>query len=214
MPMHLEQAEGLAHGGLNVQRLDVLPVLLQQRDEEVDSEHDVRSQLVLSHLDVTDGHTETQHLLELELDGRLDVVDLLLKVLGVRDRRRELAGLRETWTQETRNLLDQSVRRQESVVLLSKLLDKLLVLVELLQVLDGHVVKRNELSTVNVGSVGENAERHARARNVRQLNGTAETLVTLRVVVLETNLELDGLAEVALLVLRLLEQVTNGRSHT
>ena len=33
----------------------------------------------------------------------------------------------------------------------------------------------------------------------RQLDGTAETLVTLRVIVLEADLELDGLEEVALL---------------
>ena len=33
---HLEQADGLAHGRLDVQRLDVLPVLLEERDEEVD----------------------------------------------------------------------------------------------------------------------------------------------------------------------------------
>ncbi len=32
----LEKTHGLAHGGLDMERLDVLPVLLQQRDEEVD----------------------------------------------------------------------------------------------------------------------------------------------------------------------------------
>ena len=33
----LEQTDGLANGGLDVQRLDVLPVLLEQGDQEVDS---------------------------------------------------------------------------------------------------------------------------------------------------------------------------------
>ena len=33
----LEQTDGLAHGRLDVQRLDVLPVLLEQRNEEVDA---------------------------------------------------------------------------------------------------------------------------------------------------------------------------------
>ena len=33
---HLEQAVGLAHGRLEVQALDVLPVLLEQGDQEVD----------------------------------------------------------------------------------------------------------------------------------------------------------------------------------
>ena len=34
--MHLVDADGLAHGRLDVEALDVLPVLLEQRDEEVD----------------------------------------------------------------------------------------------------------------------------------------------------------------------------------
>lgn len=33
----LEETDGLAHRGLDVQRLDVLPVLLQEGDEEVDA---------------------------------------------------------------------------------------------------------------------------------------------------------------------------------
>lgn len=33
----LEKTDGLAHGGLDVEGLDVLPVLLQQGDEEVDT---------------------------------------------------------------------------------------------------------------------------------------------------------------------------------
>lgn len=33
----LEETHGLAHGRLDVQRLDVLPVLLEQGDEEVDA---------------------------------------------------------------------------------------------------------------------------------------------------------------------------------
>jgi hypothetical protein len=37
----LVEADGLAHGGLDVQRLDVLPVLLEQGHEEVDACEDV-----------------------------------------------------------------------------------------------------------------------------------------------------------------------------
>ena len=33
----LEQADRLAHRGLDVQRLDVLPVLLEERHKEVDA---------------------------------------------------------------------------------------------------------------------------------------------------------------------------------
>ena len=53
------------------------------------------------------------------------------------------------------------------------------------------------LSTINIGSIGKNADGHARAGDVGQLDGSGETLVPLRVVVLETDLELDSLDEVA-----------------
>ena len=117
--VRLEETLGLAHRRLDVQRLDVLPVLLQQRDEEVDGQHDVGHKLVLSHLNVANGNTETQHLLELELDGGLDLVHTLLEVVRVRHGRRELARLRETGAEQTRDLLDESLRGQESVVLLN-----------------------------------------------------------------------------------------------
>ena len=45
-------------------------------------------------------------------------------------------------------------------------------------------------------------------------DGTRETLVTLGVVVLQTNLQFDGLDEVATLLLRSLEHVLDARSHT
>lgn len=113
-------------------------LLLQERDQEVNGKHDVLHNLVLGHVDVTDGNTKTENLLELELDGRSDVVDLSGEILRVRDGGGELARLGETGTEQTGNLLDEGLRGKESVVLLSELLDELLVLVELFQVLDSH----------------------------------------------------------------------------
>ena len=72
----LVDPEGLAHGGLDVQRADVLPVLLEQGDQEVDGVHDVGTDLSLGHADVADGHSHAQHLLQLELDGGLGLSDL------------------------------------------------------------------------------------------------------------------------------------------
>lgn len=77
---------------------------------------------------MTDSDTETEDLLQLELDGRLDFGDLSGEVLRVRDGGGELSGLGETRTQETGDLLDQSLGGKESVVLLGELLDELLVL--------------------------------------------------------------------------------------
>lgn len=134
---------------------------------------------------------------------------------------RQQRTLGETGTQQTRDLLDQGFGSQESIVLLGELLDELLVLVEpigrksssasfliqihpdhrnaLLQILNGHVLQVNLLGLIDVGGVGQNAERHSGSGNVGQLDGTRETLVSLGVVVLQTDLQLDGFDEVSLL---------------
>lgn len=122
--------------------------------------------------------------------------------------------LGETRTQETGDLLDEGVGGDESVVLARQLLDELLVLVELLQVLSGHGVNTTVLRTVDVVLVTENADGHVRAGDLGELDGAGETLVTLRVVVLEADLELDGLEEVALLLLiAVLEQLLHVLTH-
>jgi len=66
--VHSEQADRFAHRRLYVQRLHILPVFLEQRDKEVDTQHNVREHLVVRHLNMTDGDTKAKHLLELELD--------------------------------------------------------------------------------------------------------------------------------------------------
>ena len=72
-----------SHGGLDVQGLDVLPVLLQQRHEEVHGQVDVLDELLLGHSHVADSHGEAEDLLHLELDGGLQVQDLGLQVVAV-----------------------------------------------------------------------------------------------------------------------------------
>ena len=51
-----------AHGGLDVQRPHVLPVLLQQGDEEVHGEMDILDKIVLSHTHVADSNRQAEHL--------------------------------------------------------------------------------------------------------------------------------------------------------
>lgn len=56
---------------------------------------------------------------------------------------------------------------------------------------------------------------HAGTRNAGQLDGAGETLVTLGVIVLQTDLELDGLEEVPLLlVLGVVEQLLDILAHS
>lgn len=174
----LVDAAGRRHGSLDGKAPNVLPALLQKRDKVVDGQHDVGDQLLLGHLDVADGDTHAEHLLELELDSRLDLVHLAAKVLSVRDGRGELAScgtvlelvlsnrsigvcisltLGETGTEDTGDLLDQGLGGDEGIVLARKLLDELLVLVELLEILNGHGVNTAVLGTVDIVLVTENA---------------------------------------------------------
>ena len=80
------------HGSLDGQATNVLPALLQQRHEVVNSQHDVSDKLLSVHANVANGDTHAQNLLQLELDGRLDFDDLCGKVIGVRNGSRELAS--------------------------------------------------------------------------------------------------------------------------
>jgi len=67
-----------------------------------------------------------------------------------------------------------------------------------------------------IRAVSRNApDSHAGTRNARELDGARETLVSLRIIVLEADLELDGLQEVSLLgLVRVLEQLLHVRAHS
>lgn len=52
----------------------------------------------------------------------------------------------------------------------------------------------------NVLGITKHANPHLWARDVRKLNRTTETLVLLRVIVLQTNLQLNGFNELAVLL--------------
>jgi hypothetical protein len=115
----------------------------------------------------------------------------------------------------TRNLLDESVGSDESIVLARELLDQLLVLVELLEIVRGHGVDTTVLGSVNIVLVTKNADGHVRARDLGKLDGARETLVTLRVIVLQADLEFDGLEKVALLLLGgVFEKLLHVSTHT
>lgn len=145
------------HRSLNSQTTDVLPTLLQERDEVVDSQHDVRDEDVLSHTDIPNSNTQAKHLLQLKLDSGLDICDLGGEVLSVGDWGGELSGLGETWSEKTGDLTDELLGGNEGIVFAGELLDKLLVLVELLQVVDGHGFVAVVLGSVNVVLVSQDA---------------------------------------------------------
>jgi len=203
--MHLEvDLERRAHGGLDVQDLHVLPVLLEQRHQEVDSELDVEDNLGLGHLNVGDGEGHAHDLLHLELDGSLGGINLLLQVVVLVEDGRKLAGLGQTRSEDTRDLLDKGGRSQEVVVLLGELLDELFVLVELLEVINGHLVDTELVSLLAVLLVTEYANLGLRSGNGGKTESAGETLVSGRIIVLQGDLKLDGLGELSHLSLLLL----------
>lgn len=176
-----------------------MPVLLEQGDQEVDGKHGVGDEFVFSHANVADGNTQAQNLLQLELDGGLGFFNLGLHVIRVGNGRGELTSLVQTGTEQTGNLLDDGFRGQENVIAGSKLLDFLLALVQLLQVVRRAEINTQSLGLVAVDFITQNADAQVGTRNVGETDGTGETLVTVGIVVLQTDLEFNSFVEVALL---------------
>jgi hypothetical protein len=197
----LVNALGLAHGRLDVGRLEVLPVLLEQGDQEVDGHDGVLADLVLSHLGVTDAGAEAQNLLELELDGGLELVDLVSDGLVEADDGGELTRTIHVGADETGDVLDDGLRAEEGVVLVAHLLDELLVLVELLELVLVLGGEASLLGDILVAEIANKADGHAGAAHVGQLHGARETLVLLDIVVLQVDLEVNALLELALLAI-------------
>lgn len=78
-------------------------------------------------------------------------------------------------------------------------LDELLVLVELLETLNINEVEVLLLALVHVLLIGNDEDSDGLLGGVGKDNGASETFVTSGIVVLKTNLELNGLSEFALL---------------
>ena len=58
----------LAHRGLDVHSLEIVPSFLQQRCQEVECHHDVSTEVLVGHVDSANGAGHAGDLLELELD--------------------------------------------------------------------------------------------------------------------------------------------------
>jgi len=159
---------------------------------------------------VSNSDTDAKNLLQLELNSALKFIDLGLHIIRVGDERREFASLVETRTQETWDLSDNSFRSKECAILLGHLLDDLLVLVDLLQVINGHVVKIKLLGLIDVDLISKNANLEVGLSWVWKLDCSRETLILLWIVVSETNLEFYGLNEWSFGFLGILNNFFNG----
>ena len=166
------KTHGLAHGRLDGESADILPILLQQRDKEVDTKRDVGGKFFWGHIGVSDSNRQAENLLHLELDGGLEFFNLGGQGIGVGQDGRELAGLVEARTEDTGNLLDERFGGEEGIISLGELLDQLLVFVELLEVISGHARDIFSLGFITVLLVTEDADLHLGTGDVAESENT------------------------------------------
>ena len=131
---------------------DVLPSLLEEGYQEVDTHVNVLSELFDIHISGADRGSEAEYLLQLESDGGSQFLDLLFNVLRLTDGDRELVDLVEHITTELWDLLHQRLGGDKLLIWLGPLLDELLILVELLETIDINARKADLLSLIAVSS--------------------------------------------------------------
>jgi hypothetical protein len=199
--LFLVEALRLAHGGLDVGRLEVLPVLLEEGDEVVDGEGGVLADLVFLHVDVADAAAKAENLLELELDGGADFFNLVSEVVTEGNSGGELVDTVHVGADNTGNGLDDGFGGEEGIIAGAHLLDELLVLVELLEIFHGHSIDTSLLGLFLMLEVADDSDLVVGAADVGEAEGAGEALVTSGVVVLEVDLEVNGLEELAFLAL-------------
>jgi len=147
------------------------------------------------------GNTHTEDLLQLKLHLATNLCDLILEVVSVLNECGELASFVQARSQKTWDLGDKDLRGHESIEGLCKLLDKLLVLVQLLKVLNAFERDVGSLGLLAMYCIAKHADLHTRARHMGELDSACETFVALGVVILESNDQLNGLQELPGLLL-------------
>jgi len=209
--LETEDAVRRSHGRLDIETLDLLPVLGEQRNQKVDGEDNVGLDLGGSHGDVGDGDTEAESLLglELELDGGLGGGDLLSDVLRSAEGGRELTSLVKTGTDQTGNQTNEGRRSEESVIRVGHLLDEFLVLLELLEIILRDARDAESLGILQVLGITDNGDLILLLGGNRQANRAGKTLLLVGIVVLKGDLEFDRLDESTLLLSRMLENSSN-----
>merc|ERR1711915_636422 len=166
----------------------------------VHGEMDILDKFVLAHSNIANSDRQTQNLLHLELDGCLEIVNLLSQVIVMGHQSWELSSLVQTGSQKPGNLLDKGIRSDESIETLGQLLDFLLVLIQLLQIVSRHAIEAKRFGLVTMLLISQKADFELRAWHMFELDGSRETLVLLRIVVLKANLKVNSLSKLSLLV--------------
>ena len=135
-----EGSDSWAHGVLEIDGLDVVPSFLRQGDKEVHSLEHIFAQFFFREVLVSNGKVQSQHFLELELDGLLVSKDLGTQRRGFVHHLRESVNSVQNWSHQLGDGLDEGVSGQKHVVFLGPFLDKFLVLVKLGQEVNVNLV--------------------------------------------------------------------------
>lgn len=182
--------------------LDVVPSLLKEGSQEVETHKDVLSEFLFVHGLVTDGDVHAGGLLKLELNAGSGIINLGLEVVGVGDDLWEHTDSVENGSEHGWDLLDEGVSGEEDGVLLGPCLDEFLVLVEGLEEIeiDGIDFDVSLLNDLKMLSISDKADLELWSWDVWESDGTGESLVLGWVVVLKTYLEFNSLDELSLLL--------------
>merc|ERR1719219_539000 len=103
----LENLLGRSHCALDVESSHILPVLLQQRDEEVNGQSDILVKFFCRHLNMTNAHSKNQYLSHLELDCGFCFFNPSHQGISVDNWGREFSSLVQTRTQNSGDLTDE-----------------------------------------------------------------------------------------------------------
>ena len=181
--------------------LDVLPLLLQEGGQEIEGHSNVLSDLFIGHGLVGSGDVKAGNLLQLPLDGSSNIFDLSEEWFVVGDWSWESTNSVEHWSKDDWDLLDEGVSSEEEGVLLGPLLDELLVLVELLEVIEGgnFDIKSGGGGFISVFLIGNQTDLQVWSWDVWELDSSDESLIFLWIVILKGDLEFDGLEELSFL---------------
>ena len=197
--------DGFAHGSLDVDGLEVVPSFLKHGDQEVEGHHDVSLELFVVHVSLTDGTSHAGDLSELELNGSSGVVDGGDKGLSLGDDGGEHLDSVKNGSNDNGDSLQTGVGSEEEIELLGPLLDEFFVLVEFLEFIKGGDGEVTEVVHVLNGFnsmllIGDEANLEVGSSIVGKSDGTDETLILLGIVILKTELELNGLDEFTFLL--------------
>ena len=154
--------------------------------------------LIICHRHMANSHCQTQHLLHLELDGGLHLINFGHRVLIVGQQGRELARLVQAWAQDSWDLLDQRLGSQKGIILLGQLLDQFLVLVEFPQC---HVGDIHSLGFFTVLLVPQDTHGEFGVGSGLKPDGAQEIFVLLRVIGLQADLKHHHLQTLQVLML-------------